>query len=70
MLLAEAKLSDGKLEYQFRKPFDALVKLLRSQEPQVPASVPESSNSGVGSKEKNWGERRELNPQPQDPQLP
>ncbi|OGW82283.1 MAG: hypothetical protein A3G33_11265 [Omnitrophica bacterium RIFCSPLOWO2_12_FULL_44_17] len=51
VILAEAKLSDGKLEYKFRKPFDSLVELL-------------------GSKEKNWGERRELNPQPQDPQLP
>ena len=49
VLLAEAHLVDSSLEYQFRKPFDALVRLL-------------------GSKQNKWGDRRELNPQPQDPQ--
>ncbi len=49
VLLKDATLADGKLEFQLRKPFDELAKLL-------------------GSKQNKWGERRELNPQPPDPQ--
>ena len=68
VLLTEARLGDGTLEYKFREPFDELAKLLRRPELRVTASVPESRDSGLGSKEKNWGGRRELNPRPQDPQ--
>ena len=68
VLLAAARLLNGTLEYQFRKPFDELAKLLRRQDHQGPASVTESKDSGLGSKEKNWGGRRGSNPRPQGPQ--
>ena len=56
MILTEARLGDGTLKYQFRKPFDDLAKLLRRPELHAPASVPESRDSGLGSKQKEWGQ--------------
>lgn len=55
VILTEGRLADGTLKYQFRKPFDDLAKLLRRPELRVPASVPESRDSGLGSKQKEWG---------------